>query len=73
MYHHLTEGNKTPLKQNVIFRCLFVCTYTRVVCHGAVLGDTESIIDGSTVTSLERQLGGEGGWRASGSDKHDRA
>ena len=45
-------------------------TYTRVVCHGAVLGDTESIIDGSTMTSLGRQLGGEGGWRASGSDRN---
>ena len=60
-YHLPAEGNKTPLKQNVICRCLFVCTYTRVVCHGAVLGDTESIIDGSAMTSLGRQLGGEGG------------
>jgi hypothetical protein len=69
-YRHPTEGNKTLLKQNVIFRCLFVCKYTRVVCYGAVLGDTESIIDGSTMTSLGRQLGGEGGWRASGSDRN---
>lgn len=68
-YHLPTESNKTLLKQNVIFG-VFLCMYTRVVCHGAVLGDTESIIDGSTMTSLGRQLGGEGGWRASGSDRN---
>jgi len=44
--------------------------YARVVWHGAVLGDTESIINGGTMTSLGRQLGGEGGWPASGSDRN---
>jgi hypothetical protein len=58
-----TEDNKTPLKQNVIFRCLFVCTYACIVCHGRVVeGYTGSIIDRNTMTSLGRQLGGEGGW-----------